>query len=428
MEQYFDRPLKLNKGLYGTTHSAKWWWEELHLWLISQGFECALSEKCLYVKRFIKHDSISTKYDCWIKIINYIDDMLYFGDSEQTEKEFEQAIGARFRVDFKGTAHWYLAARITRNNLDMTMDQSRYVKNIIKRHDNGKIVVKNTPLNPLTVFSKKDCPQDDESKAIIQKDFGDIDYRSAVGSLIYLMTGTRYDICFATTKLAKFCNNPGKVHYQALLWLLGYLKQTANLGIKYYHDTKCSTMGDLLLRNNILQDNEMVAFCDSSWQDDKDTARSTGSFATIFQGGLIDYASFVPDPIAMSSGEAEYNTCAIACMSTLHNRFVDKEMRSLSTDKIEDLEYIIPGGKNWKPSLILLDSTAAISMAATAKSTSRTRHIDRRFHYVRQGQAGNRHKLMWITNTDQVADIGTKAVPLPALQPIINIIFVAVED
>jgi hypothetical protein len=27
-----------------------------------------------------------------------------------------------------------------------------------------------------------------------------------------------------------------------------------------------------------------------------------------------------------------------------------------------------------------------------------------------------------------VADIGTKAVPLPALQPIINIIFVAVED
>ena len=68
----------------------------------------------------------------WLKIINYIDDMLYFGDSEETEKEFEKAIGTRFRVEFKGAAHWYLAARITRDKLDLIMDQSRYVKNIIK--------------------------------------------------------------------------------------------------------------------------------------------------------------------------------------------------------------------------------------------------------------------------------------------------------
>ena len=52
------------------------------------------------------------------------------------------------------------------------------------------------------------------------------------------MTGTRYDICFATTKLAKFCNDPGKAHFEALIWLLGYLRQTSNIGIKYYNDDK----------------------------------------------------------------------------------------------------------------------------------------------------------------------------------------------
>jgi hypothetical protein len=242
------------------------------------------------------------------------------------------------------------------------------------------------------------------------------------------MSGTRYDICFATTKLAKFCNNPGKVHYQALIWLLGYLKKTANLGIRYYHDPKTSPIGELLERNNIQQDDELVVFSDSSWQDDKDTGRSTGSFAIIFQGGLIDYSTFVPEPIAMSSGEAEYNTAAIACMAALHNRFVDKEMKSLATERNQSLEYMIPGGKDWKPSAILLDSTAAVSMAQSAKSTSRTRHIDRRFHFVRQGQVNNRHKLIWITNTDMVADIGTKAVTLPALEPIIKTIFVPMED
>ena len=44
MTNYFGRPLKLAKGLYGTTHSARWWWKELHDWLIVNHFECAISE------------------------------------------------------------------------------------------------------------------------------------------------------------------------------------------------------------------------------------------------------------------------------------------------------------------------------------------------------------------------------------------------
>ena len=242
------------------------------------------------------------------------------------------------------------------------------------------------------------------------------------------MTGTRYDICFATTKLAKFCNDPGKTHFEALIWLLGYLRQTSNIGIKYYNDDKNSPIGELLIRNNIPHgENNSFTFSDSSWQDDKDTGRSTESYAIINLGGLIDYSTFVPDPIAMPSGEAEYNASAVACMATLHNTFVDKEMRNLGTKTINKNDYMIPGGQDWNPSLILLDSTAAVSMALTAKSTSRTRHIDRRFHLVRNGQANNKHKLLWITKSDQVADIGTKSVTLVTLQPIMNVLFVAVQ-
>ena len=88
---------------------------------------------------------------------------------------------------------------------------------------------------------------------------------------------------------------------------------------------------------------------------------------------------------------------------------------------------MIPCGQDWNPTLILLDSTAAVSMALTTKSTSRTRHIDRRFHLVRNGQANKKHKLLWITKSDQVADIGTKSVTLVSLQPIMNVLFVAVQ-
>ena len=60
--------------------------------------------------------------------------MLYFGDSEETEKEFEALISNRFRIELKGTAHWSLAARITTSKFDVILDQSRYVKHIIKRY------------------------------------------------------------------------------------------------------------------------------------------------------------------------------------------------------------------------------------------------------------------------------------------------------
>ena len=57
-------------------------------------------------------------------------------------------------------------------------------------------------------------------------------------------------------------------------------------------------------------------------------------------------------------------------------------------------------------------------MAKTAQSTKRTRHIDRRFHYVRQGQAAGKHQIKWISNTDQVAGLGTKAVISSVLEPL----------
>lgn len=43
-------------------------------------------------------------------------------------------------------------------------------------------------------------------------------YSEAVGSLMYAMLGTRPDISFAVTTLARFAKNPGPVHWEAVLW------------------------------------------------------------------------------------------------------------------------------------------------------------------------------------------------------------------
>ena len=62
----------------------------------------------------------------------------------------------------------------------------------------------------------------------------------------------------------------------------------------------------------------MITFSDSSWNDCVGTGRSTGGHITFIQGGAVDYGSHLPVPVAMSSGEAEYISAAIAYMRANH--------------------------------------------------------------------------------------------------------------
>ena len=62
-------------------------------------------------------------------------------------------------------------------------------------------------------------------------------YRELIGSLLWVTNGARLDISFAVRSLAKYTSNPGRVHWEALLRILGYLSQTLNYCIRYKRDT-----------------------------------------------------------------------------------------------------------------------------------------------------------------------------------------------
>ena len=65
-------------------------------------------------------------------IILYVDDFLYFGTNEHTRTKFDFVFGTRFKVEFQGQSHWYLASRITQDqNFNITIDQSIYAKSIV---------------------------------------------------------------------------------------------------------------------------------------------------------------------------------------------------------------------------------------------------------------------------------------------------------
>ena len=60
-----------------------------------------------------------------------------------------------------------------------------------------------------------------------------VPYEKAVGSLMYLMVCTRPDIALAMGKVSRYMSNPGKVHWEAVKWILRYLESTKDFGLLF---------------------------------------------------------------------------------------------------------------------------------------------------------------------------------------------------
>jgi len=409
---YSGVPLRLLKSMYGMTQSDKNWYLELHEYLISAGFVQSSVIKCFYSKGFPDRSIV--------KVLDYVDDMLYYGTSAETLKRFETELKARFDLDLMGQAQWYLATRITQHaNFDITVDQSRYCTSLVKRYLD-KAGCKNvtrvhvTPLPLDFVPTIDDLAKDEAASLVLQEEYN-LDYASCIGALIYLAL-TRTDIIFSVNKLAKFTKRAGENHLKALVHLLRYLRDHILLGVRYYSDISFAPVTKLLKEHSHELTDLFYAFSDSSWNDDVDNGRSTGCFLIYYMGGIVDHSSNLPDPVALSSAEAEYNQCCLACMATSHLRMFLDELESL------------PSESPSPATAIFLDSSSAIAMGNSFRDTKHTRHILRRYHFVRVGVEANRYKLLWIATLGQLADIGTKQLPGPLMETMTTYTLVHTQD
>ena len=86
-------------------------------------------------------------------------------------------------------------------------------------------------------------------------------------------------------KLEKFSEKYGKVHFEILVHLLSYIRDSNTLGFKYYANINDAPVSDLLRQDSIETENHLMDFSDSSWQDCTDTGRSIGAYIIFYQGG-----------------------------------------------------------------------------------------------------------------------------------------------
>ena len=238
--------------------------------------------------------------------------MLIIYSDDRTAQNFYNQLSSRFNTHPMANAHWFLKHRIHQyQDGSYSLDQFRYAKTIIARFcpedaPYGLPPHRNTPAPPDYIYSIKNKPTTQTETEEIKSRFGNLNFRSAVCSLLYLALATRPDITFIICKLSKACITPGIKDYEALMWTLGYLRKRPNYGLKFYSNYQSTPVFKLLMANKI-NPTELIAFSDSSWQDCPDTSRSTQGNLCFFNGSLIDVNSSMATLVAMSS--PKQNTC-----------------------------------------------------------------------------------------------------------------------
>ena len=132
------------------------------------------------------------------------------------------------------------------------------------------------------------CPSTTIEKGLMST----VPYESAIDSLMYLMVCTRPDLAHVVGMVSRYMLNPGRLHWEAVKWILRYLKGTKGVGLLF--DAK-SHQAQLL-----------KGYVDSDYAQDLDQRRSTTGYVFTLAGGCISWRSTLQKCVTLSSTEAEY--------------------------------------------------------------------------------------------------------------------------
>ncbi|WVZ70301.1 hypothetical protein U9M48_018977 [Paspalum notatum var. saurae] len=192
-----------------------------------------------------------------------------------------------------------------------------------------------------------------------------------IGSLLYL-TATRPDIQFAVYLCVRYHASPRAPLRQAVKRIFRYLKFTPELSLWYSSGSSLSLRG----------------FSDADHAGCRIDRKSTSGTCQLLRTSLVSWSSRKQASVALSTTEVEYLLWMKATLSDFGLRFGK-----------------IP---------LLVDSTSAISVAKNPVFYSRTKHIDVRFHFLRDHYKKGDIDLVHVVSANQLADIFTKPLEFDA--------------
>ena len=221
----------------------------------------------------------------------------------------------------------------------------------------------------------------DNDDHVVERNFP---YRSAVGSLIHLMRSTRPDIAVAVSIVSRYLDRPTKVHCDMVRRIYQYLAQSSSLGLVYKKHS-----------NDPLT---LVAYSDASYANSIDS-RSISGYGVLLCGALVSWYSHTQPVVALSTAESEYIGLTDTAKEIVWFKLFMHEL-GYSQSKV----------------VIYEDNEAAIKITKNPQYHKRTKHIQVRYHYIRDQLRDGVFQLEYIPTEHQLADMFTKGLYGPRLR------------
>ena len=317
----------------------------------------------------IKSDAgIYVKYDGndRIIVIVYVDDAIFAGRNKAKVLRAKESFMKRWECRDLGDVQEFLRMHIQQHGQTIKIDQCAYLDKVLERFGMTNCKPKTTPL-PEGYMPKAHEGAVDPARR--QR------FQTVIGSLLYLMLGTRPDIAFAVTKLAQHSANPSEEHLDKALNICRYLQSTRDYTLEY---DGASGKG-------------IIAFTDADFAGDAIKRRSQTGYVLRLAGASILWSSYQQKSNAFSTKDAEYmalSDCSRSCM-WIQNVF-------------HELGYSIGAIP------ICSDNQGAIFVSQNPVTEKRTKHIDVRYHYIRDVIDKGKVEVLFVPGVDNPADIFTK--------------------
>jgi hypothetical protein len=349
---------RLRKCIYGLKQSPREWYTLLSTSLNKLGFKHSNFDPCVF---------IHNREQFFIAV--YVDDLSLFGPPGTLMDLVKTTLSKEFEMKDLGPLHWLLGLEIIFSNNGIEIKQTAYIEKVLTRFGMDQSNPCLLPIDPN--FKDQDAtPCNAEDIRL---------YQSIMGSLMYAVSATRPDLCYAVTFLSQFNHAPTSYHTLAAKRVLRYLKGTKDSGLFYPREST-------LLLN---------AYSDSDYANCPLTRKSISGNIIKLSSATISWRSKKQKSVSTSTAEAEYQALSLASKQLIW-----------TANALEELT-----GPLMKTPIIFCDNKAAIDIAVNRKISDRSKHIDVHFHFIREQIERSTLFLLPVASADNLSDICTKGLP-----------------
>ncbi|GAU39052.1 hypothetical protein TSUD_396570 [Trifolium subterraneum] len=355
-----DKVYKLQKALYGLKQAPRAWNKRIDTFLHKEGFVKCSVEFGVYMKGNDVSDAIL--------ICLYVDDLLITGSNNNCIEKFKGRLKNEFEMSDLGKLNYFLGLEFLYEPNGIVLHQKKYIADVLKRFHMEHCNEAETPMEANLKLSKGEDEQAVDATL----------FKQVVGSLRFICN-TRLDINYAVGSVSRFMSNPKASHMVAAKRILRYLKGTKDFGLVFPTNNKESKI-------------ELEGFSDSDWCGDKDDRRSKSGYWFRFKNSPISWSSRKQSIVALSSCDAEYVAAAqAACQAVWLESLLD-ELK---------IKYV-------KPVKLNVDNKSAISLARNPIAHGRSKHIETKYHFLRDQVSKEKLTVEYCKTDVQIADILTK--------------------